>query len=361
AALQTLFPDRLAVPEPCSVLKLPKILLLAWGAPLAFIGSGGRPRLDHLKTSSRSFKDPSRSFAGPSRHRERDRESAREGRLGAQQRRRRRSPAAAVKREGSGDGGGQGARQRRHSGKAAAAVAKGPSCGGGGGQGARQQRRWWPRGQTAAAQWEGSGQGARLRRRWWPRGQATAGREIPCAEDPVLLFLSSASSGQGREEPSSSARRAGGSKVVHCVSRLWGSCPTEPMTCEAHPFFFQVKESRRVSVSLLVPGSRPESLKVSGLGLQLCGLQEGCWFVSTILDLVEVERQLDLSSVAARLKALLTISVVHCVSRLWGSCPTEPVTCEAHPFFQVKEQEGSRPSSSSGQHHSGVGPSPPVE
>ncbi|MQL72954.1 hypothetical protein Taro_005280 [Colocasia esculenta] len=47
--------------------------------------------------------------------------------------------------------------------------------------------------------------------------------------------------------------------------------------------------------------------------------------VSTVLDLAEVERQLDLSSVAVRLRAL-------------GSCPTKPVTCEAHPFFfQVKE------------------------
>ncbi|MQL97035.1 hypothetical protein Taro_029720, partial [Colocasia esculenta] len=41
--------------------------------------------------------------------------------------------------------------------------------------------------------------------------------------------------------------------VVHCVYRLWGSYPIEPVTCEAHPFFFQVKESRRVLVPLLVP------------------------------------------------------------------------------------------------------------
>ncbi|MQM14391.1 hypothetical protein Taro_047322 [Colocasia esculenta] len=49
----------------------------------------------------------------------------------------------------------------------------------------------------------------------------------------------------------------------------------------------------------------PESLKVPGLGLQLCGLQEWCWLVSTVLDLVEVERQLDLSSMAARLRGSL--------------------------------------------------------
>ncbi|MQL73973.1 hypothetical protein Taro_006334 [Colocasia esculenta] len=47
----------------------------------------------------------------------------------------------------------------------------------------------------------------------------------------------------------------------------------------------------------------PESLKVSGLGLQLCGLQKWCWLVSTVVDLIEVERQLDLSSVVARLRA----------------------------------------------------------
>ncbi|MQM09373.1 hypothetical protein Taro_042242 [Colocasia esculenta] len=34
--------------------------------------------------------------------------------------------------------------------------------------------------------------------------------------------------------------------------KLWGSYSTEPVTCEAHPFFFQVKESRRVLIPLLV-------------------------------------------------------------------------------------------------------------
>ncbi|MQL83153.1 hypothetical protein Taro_015633 [Colocasia esculenta] len=53
----------------------------------------------------------------------------------------------------------------------------------------------------------------------------------------------------------------------------------------------------------------PESLKVSNLGLQLCGLQEWCWLVSTILDPVEVEQQLDLSSVAARLIGRLALFV----------------------------------------------------
>ncbi|MQM13332.1 hypothetical protein Taro_046256, partial [Colocasia esculenta] len=48
----------------------------------------------------------------------------------------------------------------------------------------------------------------------------------------------------------------------------------------------------------------PESLKVPGMGLQLCGLQVWCWLVSTVLWLycVVVERQLDLSSVTTRLR-----------------------------------------------------------
>ncbi|MQL69926.1 hypothetical protein Taro_002248 [Colocasia esculenta] len=48
------------------------------------------------------------------------------------------------------------------------------------------------------------------------------------------------------------------SSVVFLFSEfllLWpvrDCCPTEPVTCEAHPFFFQVKESRRVLIPLLV-------------------------------------------------------------------------------------------------------------
>ncbi|MQL67781.1 hypothetical protein Taro_000056 [Colocasia esculenta] len=50
----------------------------------------------------------------------------------------------------------------------------------------------------------------------------------------------------------------------------------------------------------------PRSLEVPGMGLRPCGPQV-------------VERQLDLSSVAARLRVL-------------GEFPTEPVTSEAHPY-----------------------------
>ncbi|MQM01321.1 hypothetical protein Taro_034076 [Colocasia esculenta] len=42
---------------------------------------------------------------------------------------------------------------------------------------------------------------------------------------------------------------------------------------------------------------RPESLKVPGMDLQLCGLQVWCWLVSIVLWLVFVERLLDPSSV----------------------------------------------------------------
>ncbi|MQL86180.1 hypothetical protein Taro_018711 [Colocasia esculenta] len=67
------------------------------------------------------------------------------------------------------------------------------------------------------------------------------------------------------------------------------------------------------------------------MGLRQCGPQEWCWLVSTVSYLVLVEQQLDLLSVAARLRG----------SPVWfvrGSFPTEPVTREAHPYpFQVRE------------------------
>ncbi|MQM17009.1 hypothetical protein Taro_049974 [Colocasia esculenta] len=67
------------------------------------------------------------------------------------------------------------------------------------------------------------------------------------------------------------------------------------------------------------------------MGLQQCGPQEWCWLDSTVSCLVLVKRQLDLTSVAARLRG----SPVWFV---WGSFPTEPVTYEAHPYsFQVRE------------------------
>ncbi|MQL98911.1 hypothetical protein Taro_031627 [Colocasia esculenta] len=43
---------------------------------------------------------------------------------------------------------------------------------------------------------------------------------------------------------------------------------------------------------------------VSGMGLRQCGLQEWCWLVSTVSWLVLVERQLDLSFEVARLRGV---------------------------------------------------------
>ncbi|MQL96955.1 hypothetical protein Taro_029638, partial [Colocasia esculenta] len=58
----------------------------------------------------------------------------------------------------------------------------------------------------------------------------------------------------------------------------------------------------------------PESLKVLVMDLWLCSPQEWCWLVSTVSWLHVVEQQLNLSSMATRLR----------------------VTCEAHPYpFQL--------------------------
>ncbi|MQL70416.1 hypothetical protein Taro_002739 [Colocasia esculenta] len=64
------------------------------------------------------------------------------------------------------------------------------------------------------------------------------------------------------------------------------------------------------------------------MGLWQCGPHEWCWLVSTVSCLVLVERQLDLSSVAARLRG----SPVWFIWRQAGSFPIEPVTREAHPY-----------------------------
>ncbi|MQM00056.1 hypothetical protein Taro_032785 [Colocasia esculenta] len=74
-----------------------------------------------------------------------------------------------------------------------------------------------------------------------------------------------------------------------------------------------------------------------------------CWLVSIVSWLVVVERQQDLSSVAARLRGspVWFVRLRYFVSLIlygfWGSFPTEPVTCEAHPYpFQVVGLCGSR-------------------
>ncbi|MQM02288.1 hypothetical protein Taro_035052 [Colocasia esculenta] len=81
----------------------------------------------------------------------------------------------------------------------------------------------------------------------------------------------------------------------------------------------------------------PASLKVSGMDLQLCGLQVWCWLVSTVLWLycVVVERQLDLSSVTARLRGWLRFYPLWCalvVAQywLWIRCSTSWVLAKGH-------------------------------
>ncbi|MQL89553.1 hypothetical protein Taro_022135, partial [Colocasia esculenta] len=77
-----------------------------------------------------------------------------------------------------------------------------------------------------------------------------------------------------------------------------------------HALGWGTDTSRRTGPQLVlfpVPHFRElgsESLKVPGMGLQLCGLQVWCSLPPQSL-FVEVERQLDLSSVAARLRGVL--------------------------------------------------------
>ncbi|MQM17465.1 hypothetical protein Taro_050438 [Colocasia esculenta] len=50
---------------------------------------------------------------------------------------------------------------------------------------------------------------------------------------------------------------------------FWGSFPTEPVTCEAHPYPFQVRESRRLLFLHLV---RSRTIAKLGLYHQQCNL-----------------------------------------------------------------------------------------
>ncbi|MQL93651.1 hypothetical protein Taro_026296, partial [Colocasia esculenta] len=78
---------------------------------------------------------------------------------------------------------------------------------------------------------------------------------------------------------------------VRCVSRVG-----QPV---------DVDHGKATTFSIVFRELGPESLKVPGMGLQLCGLQVWCWLVSTVLWLVLVERQLDLSFVTAILRGWL--------------------------------------------------------
>ncbi|MQM21266.1 hypothetical protein Taro_054303, partial [Colocasia esculenta] len=88
----------------------------------------------------------------------------------------------------------------------------------------------------------------------------------------------------------------------HCEDVAWSGGDAVPwLVC----VFFAKTYWSPASPVFPVPHFRelvPESLRVPGMGLQLGGLQVWCWLVSTVLWLVLVERQLDLSSVTARLR-----------------------------------------------------------
>ncbi|MQM09179.1 hypothetical protein Taro_042045 [Colocasia esculenta] len=75
----------------------------------------------------------------------------------------------------------------------------------------------------------------------------------------------------------------------------------------------------------------PESQKVPDMGLRLCGLQEWCWLVSTVSWLVLVERQLDLSSVAARLRGTSFRTCWGCVEKFLVAGEKEII--HTKPFF----------------------------
>ncbi|MQM04128.1 hypothetical protein Taro_036920 [Colocasia esculenta] len=63
--------------------------------------------------------------------------------------------------------------------------------------------------------------------------------------------------------------------------------------------YVRLRERRQLDNDLEL---RPESLKVPGMGPRQCGPRLWCWVVSTVVWLLLVERHLDLSSVAARLR-----------------------------------------------------------
>ncbi|MQL73304.1 hypothetical protein Taro_005654, partial [Colocasia esculenta] len=110
----------------------------------------------------------------------------------------------------------QGRRSRRER-ASAAAEAKGEGSGGSG-QGARLQQRRWPKGPAAAAVAQGdNGGGGTGRSPAQEEAAAPAARGIPCVEDPILLLLSSASSGQEGAAAKEQKRWQGFQKDLHAA------------------------------------------------------------------------------------------------------------------------------------------------
>ncbi|MQM19978.1 hypothetical protein Taro_052992, partial [Colocasia esculenta] len=95
-------------------------------------------------------------------------------------------------------------------------------------------------------------------------------------------------------------------------------------------------------------GLRLESLKVPSMDLQLCGLQVWCWLVSTVLWLVLVERQLDLSSMTTRLRGsscvvlsrlcLLVVDVVLRLEMMSGGVRIGAMQTQVHTQVALQAQ-----------------------
>ncbi|MQM05681.1 hypothetical protein Taro_038495, partial [Colocasia esculenta] len=111
--------------------------------------------------------------------------------------------------------------------------------------------------------------------------------------------------------------------VLHVLHEALVSGALAPVALEEH--VVQVTYWSPASPVFPVPHFRelrPESLKVPGMGLQLCGLQVWYWLVSTILWLycVVVERQLDLLSVTARLRGFWLWYLVEVGLAIYVAC-----------------------------------------
>ncbi|MQL92075.1 hypothetical protein Taro_024690 [Colocasia esculenta] len=70
------------------------------------------------------------------------------------------------------------------------------------------------------------------------------------------------------------------------------------------------------------------------MGLQLCGLQVWCWLVSTVLWLVLMEQQLDLSSMTARLRGVVLVGLHYSLACACGVAVGPFVRdCETERWF----------------------------
>ncbi|MQM15092.1 hypothetical protein Taro_048029 [Colocasia esculenta] len=146
--------------------------------------------------------------------------------------------------------------------------------------------------------------------------------------DSMLAHCTGASCATSSPDSGVTQPRKGKDEIYLCVVYRFSSIPTagNDIYLRDSQLYVRLRERQQRDNDLELG---LESLKVSSMDLRLCGLQVWCWLVSTVSWLVVVERQLDLSSVAARLSGSPVC---------FSSFPTKPVTCEVHPYpFQVRE------------------------